>query len=82
VMSPGKHPPEGAQNGTLTPAIGRAAATHGPHTLDETSHDGEEQIQSQNPPNDPPHHVTPSLPGVPPLLSMDPTGMPWMYETV
>jgi hypothetical protein len=62
VMSPRKHPPEGAQNGTLTPAIGRTAAAHGAHTLDETSHDGEEQIQTQDPPNRPPHHVTSSLP--------------------
>ena len=61
VMSPRKHPPEGAQNGTLTPAIGRTAAAHGAHTLDETSHDGEEQIQTQDPPNRPPHHVTSSL---------------------
>jgi hypothetical protein len=50
VMSPGKHPPEGAQNGTMTPAVGRAAAAHGAHALDETPHDREEQIQPQDPP--------------------------------
>ena len=61
VMSPGKHPPEGAQNGTLTPAIGRAAAPHGAHALNKTPHDSEEQIQAQDPPNHPPHHVTSSL---------------------
>jgi hypothetical protein len=72
-MSPGKHPPEGAQNGTLTPAIGRAAATHSAHPLDETPHDREKQIQPKNPPNHPPHQDTPSLSGVPLLLSMDPT---------
>jgi hypothetical protein len=75
VMSPGKHPPEGAQNGTLTPAIGRAAAPHGAHALNKTLHDSEEQIQAQDPPNHPPHHVTSCSPGVPPVLSMDPTGI-------
>jgi hypothetical protein len=62
-MSPRKHPSEGTQNGTLTPAIGRTAAAHGAHTLDETAHDGEEQIQTQDPPNHPPHHVASSLSG-------------------
>jgi hypothetical protein len=62
-MPPGKHPPEGAQNGTLTPAIGRAAAAHSAQALGETPHDGEQQIQPQNPPNHPPHHVTSSLLG-------------------
>ena len=61
VMSPGKHPLEGAQDGTMTPAIGRAAAGHGTHALDEMSHGGEEQIQAKDPPNHPPHHVTSSL---------------------
>src|SRR4029453_3009753 len=78
VMSPGKHPPEGAQNRTLTPAIGRAAATHSTHALDETPHDGEEQIQLQNPPNHPPHRrAASSLSGGPILLSMDPTEGTW-----
>ena len=63
VMSPGKHPPERAQNGTVTPAIGRAAASHGAHALDKTPHDGEKQIQTQDPPNHPPHHLTSSLSG-------------------
>jgi hypothetical protein len=79
-MSPGKHPPEGAQNETLTPAIGRAAAAHGAHALDETSDDGEEQIQPQHPPNHPPDHVTSSLSGAPRLMSMDPTGMHWVSQ--
>jgi hypothetical protein len=30
----------------MTPAIGRAAAAHGAHALDETPDDGEEQIQA------------------------------------
>jgi hypothetical protein len=62
----------------MTPAIGRAAAAHGAHALDETSHDGKEQIQAQDPPKHPPHHVTSSLSGVPLLVSMDPTGMHWV----
>ena len=66
-MSPGKHPPERAQNGTLTPAIGRAAASHGVHALDKTPHDGEKQIQTQDPPNHPPDHFTSSLSGDSPL---------------
>jgi len=82
VMSPGKHPPEGAQSGTLTPAIGRATAAHGAHALDETPYHGEEQMQAQDPPNHPPHHVTSSLSeGSPSLLSMDPTGMHWMSHS-
>jgi hypothetical protein len=80
VMSPRKHPPERAQNGTLTPAISRAATAHSTHALDETPHDGEEQIQAQDPPNHPPHHVTSSLSGVPALLSMDPTGTHWCLK--
>jgi hypothetical protein len=81
MMSPGKNPSEGAQNGTLTPAIGRAVAAHGAHALDETPHDCEEQIQAQDPPNHPPHHFTSSLSGAhylcggSPLLSMNPTGI-------
>ena len=74
MMSPGKHPPEGAQNGTMTPAIGRAVAAHGAHALDETSNDGEEQIQAQGPPNHPPHHVTSSLSADFLFLSMDVNG--------
>jgi len=58
-MSPGKHPPEDAQNRTLTPAIGRAAAPHGAHTLNETTHNSEEQIQGPGPTEPPatPCHV-------------------------
>ena len=59
----------------MTPAIGRAVAAHGAHALDETSNDGEEQIQAQGPPNHPPHHVTSSLSADCLFLSMDPTGM-------
>jgi hypothetical protein len=62
-MAPRKHPPEGAQTGTLTPAISRAATTHGAHALDETPHGSEEQIQTQDPTNHPPHHVPSSLSG-------------------
>jgi hypothetical protein len=75
-MSPGKHPPEGAQNGTLTPAIGRAAAPHGAHALNKTLHDSEEQIQAQDPPNHPPHHVTSCSPGVPPSTEYGPDRNP------
>jgi hypothetical protein len=45
----------------MTPAIGRAAAARGTHALDEMSHGGEEQIQANDPPNHPPHHVTSAL---------------------
>jgi hypothetical protein len=81
MMSPRKHPPEGAQNGTLAPAIGRAAAAHGAHTLDETPHNSKEQIQAHNPPNHPRHHAHPhSLEGFDPfteygLTEHEPTEM-------
>jgi hypothetical protein len=58
----------------MTPAIGRAVAAHGAHALDETSNDGEEQIQAQGPPNHPPHHVTSSLSADFLFLSMDVNG--------
>jgi hypothetical protein len=83
VMSPWKHSSEGAQNRTLTPAIGRAGAAHGAHALDETPHNGEKQIQAQDPPNYPPNHFTSSLSGGclylcggSPLLTMNPRGIP------
>jgi hypothetical protein len=76
VMSPGKHPPESAQNGPLTPAIGSAAAPHAAHALHETPHDREEQIQAQEPPNHPPYHVTYSLSGGFPMTEYGPDRNP------
>jgi hypothetical protein len=41
----------------MTPAIIRAAAAHGAHTLNKPAHDGEQQIQSQNPRDDSSDHA-------------------------
>lgn len=45
----------------MTPATIRAAAAHGAHALHEPAHDGEQQIQPQNPCDDPSDHADPSL---------------------
>ena len=61
AVPPGEHPPEGAQHGTVAPAVGGAAAPHGAHRFHETSNDREQQIHAQKPCNYPSDHVAFSL---------------------
>ena len=46
MVTEGKDPPEGAQDGAVAPAISRAAAANGTHALDKPADDGEQQIQA------------------------------------
>jgi len=46
MVTEGKDPPEGAQNGAVAPAIRRAAAANRTHALDKPADDGEQEIQA------------------------------------
>jgi hypothetical protein len=46
MVTEGKDPPEGAQDGAVAPAISRTAAANGTDALDKPADDGEQQIQA------------------------------------